>query len=185
MGSTGEATDQDINAPDCSPIHPRILGQSWFKPCLGLVTSCCGHQTACWRPACCWLEWGSLSIGDPSKSHQGRRGGGVKQRCKHNLQTSKEESIQGTIFKCFLQLATTRSAHFELPHSIRLRVFISCLSVLEKRQIYEVHIRRWTGHPCLPAFVYFYSSVETPAKIGLSSKMVLFWHHFRYLMYKS
>ena len=51
---------------------------------LGLVTSCCSRQTACWRPACCWLGWGSMSIGDPSKSHKG--GGGVnKNILKHIL----------------------------------------------------------------------------------------------------
>ena len=33
---------------------------------LGKVTSCCGRQTACWRPTCCRL--GSMSIGDPNKS---------------------------------------------------------------------------------------------------------------------
>ena len=34
MGSTGEATDQDMLAPDSSPIHPRLIMQSMFKPCL-------------------------------------------------------------------------------------------------------------------------------------------------------
>ena len=34
LDSTGEATDQDMLAPDCSPIHPRLLGQSRFKTCL-------------------------------------------------------------------------------------------------------------------------------------------------------
>ena len=29
----------------------------------------------CWRPACCWLKWGSTSIGDLSKSHLGGSGG--------------------------------------------------------------------------------------------------------------
>ena len=38
---------------------------------LGLVTSCCSCQTAWWRPACCWLGRGSMSIGDPNKSHFG------------------------------------------------------------------------------------------------------------------
>ena len=51
----------DILAPDCFPIHPRLLEWS------GLVTFCCSCQTAWWIPACCWLGWGS--IGDPSKSH--------------------------------------------------------------------------------------------------------------------
>ena len=32
--STGEATDQDMLAPDCSPIHPGLLTQSRFKACL-------------------------------------------------------------------------------------------------------------------------------------------------------
>ena len=26
LESTGEATDQELLAPDCSPIHPRLLG---------------------------------------------------------------------------------------------------------------------------------------------------------------
>ena len=29
MGNTGEATDTDMLAPDCS--HPRLLGQSMFR----------------------------------------------------------------------------------------------------------------------------------------------------------
>ena len=33
----------------CSPIHPRLLGQGRFKPCLRP-----GNLTALWRPACCW-----------------------------------------------------------------------------------------------------------------------------------
>ena len=47
IGSTGEATGQDMLAADCSHIYPRLLGQSSFKPC--------GCQTTCWRPECCWL----------------------------------------------------------------------------------------------------------------------------------
>ena len=27
------------------------------------------RRWTCWRPACCWLGWGPMSIGDPSKSH--------------------------------------------------------------------------------------------------------------------
>ena len=34
MESTGEATDQNMLAPDWSPIHPRLLRRSRFKPCL-------------------------------------------------------------------------------------------------------------------------------------------------------
>ena len=34
MGSTGEAIDQYMLAPKCSPIHPRLLRQSRFKTCL-------------------------------------------------------------------------------------------------------------------------------------------------------
>ena len=41
----------------------------------GMVDSFGDRQTACWRPACCWLRRGSMSIGDPSKSHQGGSGG--------------------------------------------------------------------------------------------------------------
>ena len=50
-----EATEQYMLAPDCSPIHPGFSGKLGLNLALGLGTSCCGHQTACWRPACCWL----------------------------------------------------------------------------------------------------------------------------------
>ena len=30
---------------------------------LGLFTSCCSHQTACWRPACCWQRMGNVAEG--------------------------------------------------------------------------------------------------------------------------
>ena len=33
----------------------------------GLVTSCCSQKTACWRPACCWLQWGSRALVTPLK----------------------------------------------------------------------------------------------------------------------
>ena len=32
---SGEVIDQELSTPACSPIHPRLLGQSRFKPCLG------------------------------------------------------------------------------------------------------------------------------------------------------
>ena len=32
------------------PIHPGLLGQVGINLVLGLVTACCGRQTACWRP---------------------------------------------------------------------------------------------------------------------------------------
>ena len=41
MGSTGEATDQDMLSPVCSPIHPRLLGRGrpgyflmWLSDCM-------------------------------------------------------------------------------------------------------------------------------------------------------
>ena len=47
MGSTGEATDQDMLAPDLLP-HPPQTSQA--RKCLnldlGLFTSCCSCQTA-------------------------------------------------------------------------------------------------------------------------------------------
>ena len=46
-------------------------GEPIRLPYLGLVTSCCCHQAACWRPACCWIGCGSMSIGDPCKSQFG------------------------------------------------------------------------------------------------------------------
>ena len=51
------------------PSTPDFLCKVGLTLALGLVTSCCSHQTACWRSASCWLGWGSRSIGDPSKSH--------------------------------------------------------------------------------------------------------------------
>ena len=62
----GYTTDQDVSATDCAPVHPRLLGRGRFKPCL---RPSCGHQTARWRPACCWVgpqglargwEWGFI-----------------------------------------------------------------------------------------------------------------------------
>ena len=37
------------------PSIPHLSGKEGLNLDLGLVTSCCSHQTACWRPACCWL----------------------------------------------------------------------------------------------------------------------------------
>ena len=34
-----------------------VTGSGQFKPCHGLVTFCCGHQTAWWRPVSCGLGW--------------------------------------------------------------------------------------------------------------------------------
>ena len=53
----------------CSPSTPDFLGQVGLNLSLVLVTSCCSCQTARCRPAYCWLGLGSMSIGDPSKSH--------------------------------------------------------------------------------------------------------------------
>ena len=68
MESRLDTTDQDKLAPDCSPIHHRLIGQS-LNLALGLLTSCCCHKTAFWGPPCYWGWWGSMRIGDPSKSH--------------------------------------------------------------------------------------------------------------------
>ena len=32
----------------------------------GVTSCCCGWKSEWWRPACCWLKWGSMVIGDPS-----------------------------------------------------------------------------------------------------------------------
>ena len=53
------------------PSTPDFSDEVGLNLALALVTSCCGCQTARWRPACCWLGWGSMSIGDPSKSGSG------------------------------------------------------------------------------------------------------------------
>ena len=49
--------DQDMLAPDLLP-HPTpdFLGKVGSNLALGLVSSCCGNKTVCWRPACCWLR---------------------------------------------------------------------------------------------------------------------------------
>ena len=36
-----------------------------------MVTSNYDHKTLCWRPACCCLRWGFMSIGDPNKIQSG------------------------------------------------------------------------------------------------------------------
>ena len=50
---------------------PDLLGKVGLNLALGMVTSCCHCQTACFRPTGCWLGRGSTSIGDPSKGHEG------------------------------------------------------------------------------------------------------------------
>ena len=63
MESTGEATDQNMLAPDWSPIHPRLLRRSRFKPCL-------------WPD---YLQLLETCMCDPNKSLQeGSDGGGGK-----------------------------------------------------------------------------------------------------------
>ena len=70
MGNRAEVTDQDILAPDCSPIHPKLLEQSRFKPCLwpGCFLL---RLSDCLSKACmllAGLRVQKTSIGDPSKS---------------------------------------------------------------------------------------------------------------------
>ena len=45
-------SDQNMLAPDCCP---DFLDKVSLNFSLGLVTSCCSCETACWRPACRWL----------------------------------------------------------------------------------------------------------------------------------
>ena len=72
LDHNGECRWSDMLALEYSPIHLRLFGQWRFQPSLGpgyfLLWF---HQTAWCRPAGCWLGWGSMSIGDASKSHQG------------------------------------------------------------------------------------------------------------------
>ena len=66
--TTGKA--QDMLAPDCFPIHHRLLGWGRVKRCLRPGYFFLRLSAAYWRPAsCCWLVLGSMSIGDQSKSH--------------------------------------------------------------------------------------------------------------------
>ena len=51
------------------PSTPDFLGNGGLYFALCMVTSCCSSQTARWRPSDCWLWWGSMSLGNPSKSH--------------------------------------------------------------------------------------------------------------------
>ena len=51
-----------------SGTTPDSSGKVSLNLAFGLVSSGCSCQTACWRPACCWLWWGSMSIGDHSKA---------------------------------------------------------------------------------------------------------------------
>ena len=60
--------------PIAPPSTSDFSGKLGLNFALGLVTSSCGCMIACCRPVCCWLRWGSMSIGDPSKGHQGWRG---------------------------------------------------------------------------------------------------------------
>ena len=53
-----------------APSTPDFTGKVGLNLAICLVTSCCGHQTACWRPAYCQLGRVSFRIGDPCKSHQ-------------------------------------------------------------------------------------------------------------------
>ena len=47
MGGTGEATDQDILAPELLPHPPKTSpGKVGLNLALDMVTSCCGCQTA-------------------------------------------------------------------------------------------------------------------------------------------
>ena len=58
--------------PDFSRFcHQRLLRQVGLNLALGLVTSFESCHTGYWGPARCWLGWGSVSVGDPSKSHYG------------------------------------------------------------------------------------------------------------------
>ena len=60
-GTTDEATDQDMLAPSFYPNNLR-------------------HNGKVVRPPCCRLGWGSISIGDPNKSHSGGSGGDFKKQ---------------------------------------------------------------------------------------------------------
>ena len=55
---------------DFSGEEGLTMPLTWF-----LVTSFCSQKTAYWGPASCSMWWGSMGIGDPSKSHKGGSGG--------------------------------------------------------------------------------------------------------------
>ena len=65
MGSTGEATDQDMLAPDCSPIHPRLLGPGRFKHCLRLGYLLLQLSDSTFESCLLLAGLSVLSIGDP------------------------------------------------------------------------------------------------------------------------
>ena len=66
MDSTDELTD--ISMLVCLQIQARNPGKVDSNLTSGLVTYCGVPKTAWWRPACCWLGWGSMSIETPLKA---------------------------------------------------------------------------------------------------------------------
>ena len=69
MGSTCEATDQDMFAHDCSSIHPRLLGQKGFKPCLWPGYFLLLLSDSMLKTCMLLAKVGSMRIGDPCESH--------------------------------------------------------------------------------------------------------------------
>ena len=64
----------------CFRIHPRLLCRSTLLTLVwGLLVFYYGHESVCWRYACCWQGWGSMNIVDPNSSHLGGSGGIKKQ----------------------------------------------------------------------------------------------------------
>ena len=80
----------------------------------GLVASCCSHPTACWRPASCWLGRGSMSIGDPSKSHYNGSGAWTKEHLLCEKIRCLDESIQWNVFSPSCRVGTKLVTHQHL-----------------------------------------------------------------------
>ena len=63
IGSTGEATDQDMWHLIAPPSTPDFFGKEGLNLALGLVNSCCGCQTVWWLHTFGWREgtWALLT----------------------------------------------------------------------------------------------------------------------------
>ena len=56
-------------------VQPNYSGKAGFVTLpFDLVTSCYGQTTVCWRPAFCWLRWGSMNIVTKHKGNYLGRG---------------------------------------------------------------------------------------------------------------
>ena len=55
-------------------VQPNYSGKAGFVTLPYDRTSCCSQTTVCWRPAFCWLRWGSMNIVTKHKGNYLGRG---------------------------------------------------------------------------------------------------------------